>query len=148
MEDHIKANTLSYNNLLRCCGGNAKTGNREDVHTCDTKKANKLIKFSPSNPLHKINERFIYFNSGKVSSRDSEFDTHINENLNLNLNLMVDNRKAALDSIKKQLDSLSIDRRSKANIKLLLDKVSVKDKKNSYIPFYGAAIDYLTKKLR
>ena len=146
--DDSKTSTLNYKNLLGCCEGNTKLGNKEDVHTCDTKKANKIIKFSPSDPLHKINDKIIYSRSGKISSTDLDFNEHINKNLNLNLSAMVDNRSAALDNIKRQLASLSKDRRSKAKIELLLGKVSNKNRNNSYIPFYGAAIDYLTKKLR
>lgn len=147
-ENSSKTSTLDYKNLLGCCEGNAKAGNREDVHTCDTKKANKVIKYSPSSPLYRINEKISYSNSGRISSIDAEFDKHINENLNLNLGLMVDNRIATLESIKKQLNNLSRERRSKAKIEQLLTKVSGKNKDNSYIPFYGIAIDYLTKKLR
>lgn len=143
-----KESTLNYNNLLGCCEGNAKKGNRENVHTCDTKKANQVIKFSPSEPSHRINDKFMYSSSGRVSSIDPDFDKHINLHLNLNFNLLVDNRKAALDSIKKNLDNLSGNRRSKAKIKSLLDKLSKKNNKNNYIPFYGAAIYYLARKLR
>lgn len=147
-EDDSKESTLNYNNLLGCCEGNEKAGNKEDVHTCDTKKANKKIKFSPSNPSHQINNKIIYSKSGKISSTDLEFNRHINDHLNLNLDVMVDNRNAALNSIKETLNSISKDRRSKAKIESLLIKVSSKSKRNSYIPFYGAAIDYLSKKLR
>ncbi|PSU48153.1 TIGR02646 family protein [Photobacterium frigidiphilum] len=144
-----KSSTLDYKNLLGCCEGNEKKHDKKkDIRTCDTKKANDLIKFSPANPRDEINRKIKYLSSGKILSQDQVFNLDIENKLNLNLGVMVENRKVALESIKSRLNQLSGDKRCKSKIQKLLDKVSNKGRGNKYTPFYGVAIDYLNKKLR
>ena len=143
-----KNSTLNYKNLLGCCDGNARDGNTNSEHTCDVKKANDIIKYSPANPSHAINSKINYLSSGLISSSDEDFKSQLNNILNLNIQMIVDNRTAALDNIKYRLNSLSGATRTKVEINKLLTWATKKNKKNKHIVFYGAVINYLEKRLK
>jgi uncharacterized protein (TIGR02646 family) len=142
-----KTSTLDYKNLIGCCEGNEKSGNKSDVHTCDTKKANNLIKYSPVNSIHRINDKVSYLNSGKIKSTDFNFNSDIDSKLNLNLKIMIDNRKSVLDNIKLKLTKGKNPAIAKSEIQKILTRVRQKNTQNKYIPFRGIAINYLEKRL-
>lgn len=91
---------LDYRNLLGSCKGNE--GSAFDAQHCDTRKGDADIKWNPANPDHPV-EQFVFFENGRVKSRDPEFDKQINEVLNLNVAFLVNERKAVLDSLAKAL---------------------------------------------
>lgn len=88
---------LAYGNLLgACCGGEGKS---PDEQHCDTRKANRDIKWNPTNMAHVIETRLRYLVDGTVVSADVDFDTQLNDVLGLNLSYFKSNRKAVLDSV-------------------------------------------------
>lgn len=136
---------LEYNNLLACCCGNE--GKPKNTYTCDKKKENKAITYSPAKELHYINRRINYIHgSGKVTSNNTRFNTELNEVLNLNENRLVRNRQYALKAIQEELaKKKSV--RSKHYIKKLLDTVLELNSSGQRKPFFGFLADYLLKKL-
>jgi uncharacterized protein (TIGR02646 family) len=88
---------LAYGNLLGACpGGEGKSPAEQH---CDTKKANRDLKWNPANTAHVIETRLRYLFDGTIESADDEFDTQLNGILGLNLSHLKSNRKAVLDSV-------------------------------------------------
>ena len=88
---------LAYGNLLGAClGGEGKS---PDEQHCDTRKANRDLKWNPANTAHVIEIRLRYLVDGTVFSADVDFNTQLNEVLGLNLSYFKSNRKAVLDSM-------------------------------------------------
>lgn len=88
---------LAYGNLLGACpGGEGKSPAEQH---CDTKKANRDLKWNPANTAHVIEARVRYLFDGTVESADGEFNTQLNDVLGLNLSYLKSNRKAVLDSM-------------------------------------------------
>ena len=88
---------LAYGNLLGTCLGGE--GRSPDEQHCDTRKANRDLKWNPANIAHVIETRLRYLVDGTVVSADVDFDTQLNEVLGLNLSYIKSNRKAVLDSV-------------------------------------------------
>lgn len=142
-----KSSTLNYVNLLGCCIGNDKEGFGPALQTCDTKKANQPLKYSPAVNRDDINNKIKYLVSGKIESDDITFNEQINSVLNLNLKMMVDNRLGALGVIKSKLASKK-GPRTKAEIQKMLLLVSNKKPTGKYFAYYGFLMDYLEKRLK
>jgi len=88
---------LSYGNLLGAClGGEGKS---PDQQHCDTKKANRNLKWNPANAAHVIETRLRFLVDGTVESVDQEFNTQLSDVLGLNLSYLKSSRKAVLDSV-------------------------------------------------
>lgn len=88
---------LVYGNLLgACCGGEGKS---PDQQHCDTRKANRDLKWNPANTAHAIESRLRYLVDGTVESTDDEFNMQLNDVLGLNLSYLKSSRKAVLDSV-------------------------------------------------
>jgi len=101
LDPRNEENELLYSNLLAVCLGNE--GNPEDQTTCDTKKGNDKICFSP---LSIIDMNTIFYDSlGTLKSSNPAIDLDINKVLNLNYEFgyHISNRKAALRAFKKML---------------------------------------------
>ncbi len=88
---------LAYRNLLGACLGGE--GRSPDEQHCDTRKANRDLKWNPANTAQVIETRVRYLADGKVVSADADFDTQLNDVLGLNLSYLKSNRKAVLDSV-------------------------------------------------
>lgn len=88
---------LVYTNLLAACLGGH--GQPEDKQHCDTSKGERDLKFNPSDPAHRIEQRIRFELDGTITSGDAEFDTQLNEVLNLNLPLLKNRRKGVLSGI-------------------------------------------------
>jgi uncharacterized protein (TIGR02646 family) len=88
---------LTYGNLLGACLGDE--GQPATDQYCDTKKANRNLKWNPSNVAHAIESRLRYLADGTVESFDSEFNNQLNTVLGLNLAYLKNSRKAVLDSV-------------------------------------------------
>lgn len=90
---------LAYGNLLGAClGGEGKS---PDEQHCDTRKANRDLKWNPANTAHVIETRLRYLVDGTVESTDSEFNSQLHHVLGLNLSYLKSSRKAVLDSVLK-----------------------------------------------
>ncbi len=88
---------LVYGNLLGAClGGEGKS---PDQQHCDTRKANRDLKWNPANTAHVIETRLRYLVDGTVESTDQEFNAQLNDVVGLNLSYLKSNRKAVLDSV-------------------------------------------------
>jgi uncharacterized protein (TIGR02646 family) len=83
---------LTWTNLLGACLGGV--GASPAAQTCDTRKGEKAIAFSPLDPAHVAT---LYCTSaGRLVSRNPRFDGDINERLNLNHTPLAAARKARL----------------------------------------------------
>ncbi len=136
---------LDFSNMLGCCMGNE--GQKKKDQTCDTRKGDLDLKFSPAIPSHKIEDKIRYLGNGRVRSKDDDFDAQINEVLNLNYTRMVENRITALDEIQRAL-SKKPGTRSKGQIQALISTLSVPDGEDKLKPFVGVMLDYLEKRLQ
>lgn len=138
---------LNYNNLLACCDG--YEGSPKKKQTCDTRKNGNNIKFSPSNPEHRINNIIKYNQNGEITSTDLVFNKELNECLNLNENRLKSNRASVLKLIQKKLSeklSEKLGKRRENEIRKLLSFYEQK-KDGKYSEYYGVAVHYLQKKL-
>ncbi|MQL49112.1 TIGR02646 family protein [Photorhabdus khanii] len=135
---------LEYNNLLGCCKGHE--GSRPLEQTCDTKKGSSSIKYSPANPEHRLNTKIQYSRDGKILSSDDEFNQQLDKILNLNKPRIISNRLHSIQKIQDLLNNKK-GRRSKSEIRKLLNKILEKKDDGTYIPYYGAMVFYLESKL-
>ena len=88
---------LVYGNLLGAClGGEGKSPAEQH---CDTKKANRDLKWNPADTAHVIETRLRYLVDGTVTSSDEDFNTQLNDTLGLNFSYLKSSRKAVLDSV-------------------------------------------------
>lgn len=91
------AEQLNYRNLLGAClGGEGQPSHRQH---CDTRKANRSLRWNPAEPTHQIETRVRYEPDGSIRGLEAEFDGQLNEVLNLNLPLLKQQRKSLLDAI-------------------------------------------------
>lgn len=134
---------LTYSNLLGCCMGNEK--NPPKSQTCDTKKGNSSIKYSPSNPIDGIGSKIDFLPNGVVFSDDCQFDQEINDVLNLNFARLVSNRLAVIKAIQTVLFK-SKGNLTKQRLTNLINNVSSRDGGNKLQPFFEVKVRYLRKK--
>ena len=135
---------LSYQNLLGCCNGNEGSGPQNQ--TCDTKKGNLDLSYSPADRLHSVSNIVMYASDGMISSSDSDFNKELNSVLNLNYHRLKSNREAVIKAVKNALNKKA-GKRSKVEIKKLIKVHNQKNANNEFKPFYGAVINYLESKL-
>jgi len=90
------AEQLDYRNMLGACMGNE--GQPRSKQHCDSYKGNASLSRNPANPAHRIEDFVRYLGNGRVESHDDQFNHELNDVLNLNHPLLVNNRKAVLDS--------------------------------------------------
>jgi len=88
---------LAYGNLLGSCLGGQ--GQPTTGQHCDTRKANRDLKWNPATPAHVIETRLRYLADGTVDSADAVFNDQLNSILGLNLPFLRNNRKSVLDSV-------------------------------------------------
>ncbi len=88
---------LNYLNLLGACPGG--DGKPQHLQHCDTRKADRDIKWNPADPSHYIETRLRYELDGSIQSDDADFDTQLNDLLNLNLAILRNNRKGVLAAV-------------------------------------------------
>ena len=95
---------IDYTNLLGAClGGEGKP--RRDQH-CDTRKGDDDISFNPANSKHDVERLFKFPGTGRIEAIDAnnkQLQSEIDEVLNLNHSILVDNRKAVIDSFTEML---------------------------------------------
>lgn len=135
---------LSYSNLLGCCMGNE--GKPYKHQTCDTRKGNSSISYSPSNPADRIDLNVRFLPNGEIVSDIHDFNQELNNVLNLNLPRLVSNRLAVIKSIQKVLhqNKRAITRQQLSN---LIGRISARDGANKLQPLFEVKVRYLQKKL-
>ena len=88
---------LDYKNLLGSCMG--REGRGIKLQHCDTRKADRDLRWNPADPDHCVELRIEYSADGAIRSTDKDFDKQLNEDLNLNIWFIKNGRKGVLDSI-------------------------------------------------
>lgn len=134
---------LDYSNMLGCCIGGE--GNKSENQTCDTKKGNRELKFSPAFTLN-IEDKIEYNKRGTISSTDTDFNDQINTVLNLNNPRLKQNRAEVLSGFQSQLVKTP-GVISKAKLQYYIKFYSQKNDKNQYHEYCGIILNYLNKKL-
>lgn len=132
---------LHYSNLLGAC-----MGNEGQVHSdqhCDTFKGNRDLSRNPANPMHRVEEFVRYESSGKVSSNDPVFDAELDKILNLNVPILVNNRRAVLNSFIKMLKKRGSP--SKAKRRSLLEDWNGERSNGELKPFGQVVVYWLLK---
>lgn len=135
---------LEYKNMLGCCKGNE--GNEYSHQTCDTRKGNLTLLFSPSNPLKNIESIISYSGLGVISSSNKQFNSELNDVLNLNEPRLISNRKSALKGLTDILDTKS-SRRTKSEIEKIMAHYIKPDNSGMFKEYVGVFLYYLNKKL-
>lgn len=88
---------LDYRNLLGACmGGEGQPGH---LQHCDTKQAERDVRFNPADASHKIEQRVRFERDGTLASDDTNFNAQLNDVLNLNLPLLKNRRKGVIDGL-------------------------------------------------
>ena len=85
---------LAYANLLSACMGGE--GQRFQAQHCDTRKGDRDLTRSPTNPAHRVGELVRYLGDGTIASDDQDFQRDLNVILGLNLAVLKNNRKQVL----------------------------------------------------
>ena len=88
---------LNYKNLLGSCRGGESSGRK--LQHCDTRKADRDLRWNPADPNHRVESRVKYSVDGTIRSVDGNFDRQLNEDLNLNIRFIKNGRKSVLESI-------------------------------------------------
>jgi len=131
---------LTYTNLLGACtGGDGQAANE---HHCDTRKANRDLKWNPANDAHPIEPRVSYGFDGKISSVDPEFGEQVDSVLALNLPVLRSNRKAVLDVV---LQWWRLTPPAKRNLQAQIDRRT--REQDEHEPFSPVAVWFLRQKL-
>ncbi len=144
-QSNYPAEQLNYRNMLACCLGNEGAPRKEQ--TCDTRKGNSELKYSPSMPEHRIETRIRFIADGKIISDEDDFNGELNDVLNLNRARLARNRKVLLGIIQEIL-SQRPGRRTKAEIIKFRNRWNNPDADGRLAEFSGAAIYDLTRRLR
>jgi len=141
-----KNNELDYNNLLLVCmGGSDRKDNFKNL-TCDSHKENFIITI---NPLSKKDINTIYYkNNGEICSKDEKMNNEIDNILNLNHQNLLENRKAVLDILKKEIRNEILNKSNKNYRQLINKKLNQIKKQKIYPSYVGIMIWYLDKKIK
>ena len=138
------AATIEYGNLLGVCPGNK--GNAEKFQTCDAHRGNTPLVV---NPLKSSSvARIRYLSDGTIFSDEAEVNRDLQQTLNLNCTqaYLPQNRRAALNSLKKKIHiDCAGQTASRAYFQNLYDALSAG--KNGILQEYlGIMLDYLVKR--
>ncbi|MBX4916719.1 retron system putative HNH endonuclease [Rhizobium bangladeshense] len=130
---------LVYGNLLGAClGGEGRSPLEQH---CDTKKANRDLKWNPADTAHAIETRLKYLVDGTIVSSDEHFNTQLNNTLGLNFSYLKSSRKAVLDSILQWWRSTPNARQK------VQQQINYRINAAEYQPFSPVAIWFLRQKL-
>ncbi len=102
-EDYDPALSIDYHNMLAVCFGNKKQAGVFENLTCDQHRRNTPLTV---NPLDRTSiDKIKYKTDGTIYSDDPDIEKDLDDILNLNCpaSYLKENRKAALDEIKKVL---------------------------------------------
>jgi len=100
-QEHNRKEELNYKNMLLACFGNEGAPKR--LQTCDTKKGNLDLTYSPSNQTRNIESLIQYKPNGEIYSSDKVFNIELEEILNLNVKNLVDNRRVIYEEIQNRI---------------------------------------------
>lgn len=138
---------LDYNNMLGVCLGNRGSKRKENL-TCDAHRGNEVLTV---NPFEKATIDFIkYDNEGKIYSENLNIDKDLNLTLNLNCRqvLLKENRRKALEALKKKLIKLKpASKWNREFLEKIIRRYEAPDANGKFEPYSGIIIYYLKKKL-
>lgn len=130
---------LAYGNLLGAClGGEGKSPAEQH---CDTKKANRDLKWNPADTAHAIETKLKYLVDGTILSADEDFNTQLNDTLGLNFSYLKSSRKAVLDVVLQWWRSTPNARQK------VQQQINYRISAVEYQPFSPVAIWFLRQKL-
>ena len=92
---------LDYKNMLVACLGNE--GSRKELHTCDTKKGDLSLSYSPSSKVRDIESLIEYKANGEIYSSDKTFNSELENVLNLNVKRLKDNRRIVYKKVQEEI---------------------------------------------
>lgn len=143
---------LSYQNLLAVCDGNE--GNPPHKQHCDTRKNDSDLMYNPANKGHHERLKIRYLRStGKIESEDTTFCVELGGTekgsegiLNLNYQQIMNNRRAVIERVEREMNKLPRDAKE-AQIRLLLAAWNKTDAQGKLPEYAGVAIYFLEKRL-
>lgn len=145
---YTPALSIDYHNMLAVCTGNKGSARGFDQLTCDQHRGNRPLAV---NPLDMISiEKIKYKSDGTIYSDDTNVELDLNETLNLNCStaLLKQNRKAALDEVKRYLyRNFPKHKAPKHQLEHLLERFQSTDANHRYKEFVGVIIWYLSKEI-
>ncbi len=143
-EPRNSANEMQWNNLLGVCLGNL--GSPSKIQHCDTKKGNTSIQISPLN--QSLLNQIKYRANGEIYSENKNLNIDLSETLNLNFPLLVNQRKAVLNSIRINIKQTF--RKRKVTTAFLNTEIRRWEERSNgkFNPFCDIAVFYLNNKLR
>ena len=136
---------LDYKNMLACCKGGELKGSGMEGHTCDTRKGDLDLKYSPAVAAHKIESRIRFPGNGSIESDEPDFNKQLENVLNLNYARLVENRKAVLKNIQDILGQKT-GRRTKTEIGNFINRFSTPNGKDELPPYTGVILYDLNKR--
>jgi len=92
---------LDYGNMLLACLGNE--GSSKRLQTCDSKKGNLSLTYSPSNQTRNIQDLIKYKANGEIYSPNEIFNTELGIVLNLNVNQLKENRRIVYEATRDRI---------------------------------------------
>ena len=139
--------TIDYRNMLAVCsGGKEKAGAFENL-TCDQHRGNTSLTV---NPLDQASiDKIKYKANGTIYSDDAAIEKDLDSTLNLNcpVSYLKENRKAALDTIKKKLHNEYPGQKvPKKQLERMLAHFQEMDH-GKYTAFVGVIIWYLKRQI-
>jgi uncharacterized protein (TIGR02646 family) len=139
---------LDYNSMLGVCLGNRGSKQKKYL-TCDAHRGNEALKV---NPFEKATIDLIkYSDNGKIYSEDLEINKDLDITLNLNCKqaLLMENRRRALEALKKELIKKKRQGEWKKEfLERIKDKYGLPDENGKFEPFSGIILYYLDKRIR
>ena len=137
---------LTYRNLLGACPGGE--GERASAQHCDTRKADKGLKWNPANPSHRIERRTRFDLDGTIRSDDTEFHRQLDEVLALNVAKLRYNRRAVIRGIEDWWKRIRLVRdRSRRDRLLLRERSRYVNGDGDLPPYCQVVVHWLDKKL-
>lgn len=146
-------NELEYTNLLAVCYGNQSSPDSEVKGekkrlTCDSMKGNQVLHINPQNQEDMAT--IYYDNSGKIYSTNKEYQDDLQNILNLNdsYGYLIENRKAVIDVVMKELRTARNSQEAKTILVRFKRMVSNWSYGDKYMEYVGVLRWYVDKQLR
>jgi len=138
---------LDYQNLLASCKGNDGDSKHLPRH-CDTSKGEQEITINPADKSKNCETLIKYKNNGLIYSDDPIINRELNDILNLNTPILVNNRKAIIDQVKKEIINIKGKKAgwSFSDIKTQIQKYESKTN-GKYRTFCQIVIYFLKKRI-
>lgn len=146
-ENYDPALTIDYHNMLAVCSGNKKQAGGFENLTCDQHRRNTPLTVDPLDRT--LIDKIQYKTDGTIYSDDPDIEKDLDDTLNLNCpaSYLKENRKAALDTIKKVLYKRFPGKKApKQQLeRMLIHFQGLHD--GQYVEFAGVVIWYLKRQI-